>query len=211
MAFPQRLLADDERLVLVLRRHVKVLTWPLLVVLLVIAAIAVPAALTDGGWPKWLWIVVAVVAAVVLLIWVVWPVIVWRTTVYAVTTRRLIMREGVFGRSGHDMPLSRLNDVSFQHSVVERMLGAGTLMVESAGERGQLTLTDIPKVELVQRTLYRLSEDLTPRAADRPLDPKLARELDKEFDDEYRGPQPSDGRTGDESTDGGTATGGAGT
>lgn len=188
MAFPQRLLADDEQLVLVLRRHWKTLAWPFVVLVLVIAAIVVPLVLTDGGWPQWLGITVAVVAALVILAWVVWPVIVWRTTVYALTSRRLIMREGVFARSGHDMPLSRLNDVSFQHSFVERLLGAGTLVVESAGERGQLTLTDIPKVELVQRTLYRLSEDLTPRAAARPLDPKLARELDQEFDDEYRGP-----------------------
>ena len=196
MAFPQRLLAGDERLVLVIRRHVKVLAWPFTVLLLVIAAIAVPAVLGDAGsWPRWLWIAIAVVAVAVLLVWVVWPLIVWRTTVYAVTNRRLIMREGVLARSGHDMPLSRLNDVSFQHSFVERLLGAGTLMVESAGERGQLLLRDIPKVELVQRTLYRLSEDLTPRAADRPLDPKLARELDEEFDDEYRGPQGPDTNT----------------
>ena len=188
MAFPQRLLADDEQLVLVLRRHWKTLAWPFVVLVLVIAAIAVPLALTDGGWPRWLGIAVTIVAALVVLAWVVWPLIVWRTTVYAISNRRLIMREGVFARSGHDMPLTRLNDVSFQHSFVERLLGAGTLMVESAGERGQLTLTDIPKVELVQRTLYRLSEDLNPRAANRPLDPALARELDEEFDGEYRGP-----------------------
>ena len=191
MAFPQRLLADDETLVLVLRRHWKVLAGPVAVLALVVAAVGVPALLTDvSDWPAWLWIVVAVIAAAVLLRWFVWPLVVWRTTLYAVTSRRLILREGVFARAGHDMPLSRLNDVSFQHTFVERLLGCGSLMVESAGERGQLTLTDIPKVELVQRTLYRLSEDLNPREV-RPLDPGLARELDDEFDDEYRGPQGS--------------------
>ena len=188
MAFPQRLLADDEQLVLVLRRHWKTLAWPFVVLVLVIAAIAVPLALTDGGWPRWLGIAVTIVAALVVLAWVVWPLIVWRTTVYAISNRRLIMREGVFARSGHDMPLTRLNDVSFQHSFVERLLGAGTLMVESAGERGQLTLTDIPKVELVQRTLYRLSEDLRGVVGGDDLDPSIARSLDDAFDGEYRGP-----------------------
>ena len=86
------------------------------------------------------------------------------------------------------MPLSRLNDVSFEHNVIERMLGCGTLIVESAGERGQLTLSDIPKVEVVQRTLYRLSEDVRGVHDTGSLDPQVARELDDAFDEEYRGP-----------------------
>ncbi|MFI7588308.1 PH domain-containing protein [Spongisporangium articulatum] len=191
MPFPDKLLADDERSILTLHRHIKVLAGPFALLLLVIAAIAVPALLTDvGSWPVWLWVLIAVVAVVVLLPWFVWPFVVWRTTVYAITTRRLIMRNGVFSRSGHDMPLARLNDVAFEHTFIERLLGAGTLMVESAGERGQLTLTDIPKVELVQRTLYRLAEDLNPRAEERTLDPALAEQLEREFDDDYHGDDP---------------------
>ena len=38
------------------------------------------------------------------------------------------------------------------------MLGCGTLVVESAGERGQLVLRDVPHVEEVQRDVYRLAE-----------------------------------------------------
>jgi hypothetical protein len=48
--------------------------------------------------------------------------------------------------------------VTFSHNVLERMLGCGTLVVESAGERGQVQLTDVPHVEQVQRTLYELAE-----------------------------------------------------
>jgi uncharacterized tellurite resistance protein B-like protein len=40
----------------------------------------------------------------------------------------------------------------------ERFLGCGTLVIESAGERGQTTLTDIPKVAKVQTLLYHLVE-----------------------------------------------------
>jgi hypothetical protein len=57
------------------------------------------------------------------------------------------------------MPLSRVNDVTFEHSsILERVLGCGTLVVESAGERGQLVLRDVPRVEEVQRDVYRLAE-----------------------------------------------------
>jgi uncharacterized membrane protein YdbT with pleckstrin-like domain len=185
MGFPKRLLADDEQLVLVLRRHIKVLFGPILVLLLCVAAFAVSAWLS--GFSIWTWIVGAI-ALVIALRGFVWPFLVWWNQVYAITSRRLILRNGVLNRSGHDMPLSRLNDVSFEHSLIERMLGCGTLVVESAGERGQLKLDDIPKVELVQRTLYRMSDDLRGVPGREALDPEVAKELDDAFDEEYRGP-----------------------
>jgi len=57
------------------------------------------------------------------------------------------------------MPLSRINDVHFEHGIIDRMLRCGTLVVESAGERGQLVLKDVPRVEAVQLEIYRLHED----------------------------------------------------
>ncbi|MBT0767995.1 PH domain-containing protein [Kineosporia sp. J2-2] len=187
MGFPTRLLADDEQLVLVLRRHIKVIAWPILLFILLLALIGASFLL---GQP----VVTMIAAGVGLLIalkWVLWPIVVWWNQTYVITTKRLILREGVFNRSGHDMPLSRLNDVSFEHSLIERMLGCGSLKVENAGENGQLLLTDIPKVEIVQRTLYELSDDLR-GVEGRPLDPALARSLDDAFDEEYRGPEASD-------------------
>jgi uncharacterized membrane protein YdbT with pleckstrin-like domain len=72
------------------------------------------------------------------------------------TNERVIMREGVFSRNGRDIPLGRVNDVSFSHTLFERMLGCGTLTIESAGERGQVVLSDIPRVERTQSMLYEL-------------------------------------------------------
>jgi uncharacterized membrane protein YdbT with pleckstrin-like domain len=191
MGFPRRLLANDERLVLVLRRHVVVLFWPF-VVFLVAVAIGVAGAFLPQGTRPWGPLVLAVIAVLIVLRWVLWPFLKWFNEVYAITTRRLILREGVFNRAGHDMPLTRLNDVSFEHNLFERMLGCGTLVVESAGERGQIRLDDVPKVELVQRTLYRLSDEMRGVQNRDQIDPELTRELDDAFDDEYQGPPGSD-------------------
>jgi membrane protein YdbS with pleckstrin-like domain len=196
MGFPQRLLADDERLVLVLRRHIKVLLAPLLI-LLISAGIAgvligLARSRTDQTWLTW---TIVGIAVLIVLRWSLWPFLTWWYTIHAITTRRLVLRTGVLNRSGHDMPLTRLNDVSFEHNLIERMLGCGTLVVESAGERGQLTLEDIPKVELVQRTLYRLSDDLRGISGRDRIDPGLADDLDAAFDDEYRGPPAAGGRS----------------
>jgi uncharacterized membrane protein YdbT with pleckstrin-like domain len=79
------------------------------------------------------------------------------------TTRRVVTRTGVLSRKGRDVPMTRINDVSFSHTVVERIFGSGTLVIESAGERGQIVLSDVPHVEVVQRELYGLVEDETQR------------------------------------------------
>ena len=43
--------------------------------------------------------------------------------------------------------------------LLDQLLGSGRLVVESAGEHGQIVLTDIPRVEATQATLYRLAEE----------------------------------------------------
>lgn len=207
MGFPKRLLGEDEVLVLSLRPHVKTLFQPALV-LLVATPIAVMliGLIPDWGIRAWLGWSVTVVAALIVLRWTVWPFVVWWNTVYAVTTRRLVIREGVFAREGHDMPLTRLNDVSFEHSFWERLLGCGTLMVESAGERGQIVLDDLPRVEQVQRTLYQLSDDARASSHGRAahpqddVDPGL-RDRDELPDDDLGGK--GRGEVGDEGGEGG--------
>ncbi|HEU4913338.1 MAG TPA: PH domain-containing protein [Actinomycetes bacterium] len=158
---PKRLLGDDEEVVMAMRPHWKEMVWPVLV-LLVVSPLAtyVATIVPESDWQTWLRLAVVVVAAVILLRWVLWPFLRWLTTAYIITDRRLITRVGIIARLGRDMPLSRVNDVTFEHSsLLERVLGCGTLVVESAGERGQLVLRDVPKVEEVQRDVYRLAED----------------------------------------------------
>jgi len=166
MGFPAKLLGPGERLVLVLRPHAKALIAPVVVLLITAPITAFLAGLVPEGGAQ-VWMRVALVAAGVLVVarWVIWPFLTWWNTVYAITDRRLVLRQGVFNRAGHDMPLSRLNDVKFSHNVIERVLGCGTLVVESAGEVGQLVLDDVPRVEQVQRTLYRLSDGIRTVAA----------------------------------------------
>lgn len=97
--------------------------------------------------------------ALVLFLWLTfWPFLVWRTTHYVFTNERVLLREGIVNRQQRDIPLGRVNDVSSSQTLLERILGCGTLTVESAGERGQSVLNDIPKVVRVQRVAYELVE-----------------------------------------------------
>lgn len=107
---------------------------------------------------------VAIAAVLVIMLWLMIPLLRWRTTVYELTTRRLRMRAGIVARQGRDIPLTRITDVSFTKSLSDRLLGAGRLVVESAGEHGEVLLRDIPDVERVQSILFQLVEDERNRA-----------------------------------------------
>jgi uncharacterized membrane protein YdbT with pleckstrin-like domain len=159
MGFPESILTADERVVAHLHPHWKALIRPILVLVVAIAAVvAAYLLLPVTGWATPTLLVIGALALAVIGWLAVWPWLRWRTTHYVLTNERVIMRHGVFSRSGRDIPLGRINDVSFSHTLIERMLGCGTLTIESAGERGQVVLTDIPGVEKIQSVLYELVE-----------------------------------------------------
>ncbi len=74
----------------------------------------------------------------------------WVSASYTVTNRRLINRSGVFVRKGRDIPLHRINDVSYERGVLDRLLGCGTLVISDASEEGRSVLLDVPHVEQLQ-------------------------------------------------------------
>ena len=152
-------LTGDEQLVLLLHPHWKTLIRPILVAMLVVAIALVAEAITSGSSALAIRGGVGLVAVLVLMVLLIVPLLRWRTTTYELTTKRLRTRFGIVTRHGRDIPLTRINDVSFEKGVLDRLLGAGRLVVESAGEHGQIVLTDIPHVEYVQATLFRLVED----------------------------------------------------
>jgi uncharacterized membrane protein YdbT with pleckstrin-like domain len=154
VGFPESILTSDEEVVLHLRPHWRRLVAPVGWVMLVAAAVIAAAVLWGGTGALWLG-----VFGLGLLAWLaLWPWLEWRTTHYVFTTERVLLREGVLARQGRDIPLGRINDVSFSHSLLERMLGSGTMTIESAGERGQVVLSDLPRVEHTQSVLYELVE-----------------------------------------------------
>jgi membrane protein YdbS with pleckstrin-like domain len=152
-------MTGDEQLVLLLHPHWKTLIRPILVAALVVAVALAAEALPSGSDAMAIRGGVGVVAVLILMALLIVPLLRWRTTTYELTTKRLRTRFGIITRHGRDIPLTRINDVSFEKGILDRLLGAGRLVVESAGEHGQIVLRDIPNVEDVQATLFRLVED----------------------------------------------------
>ncbi|TCP56129.1 PH (Pleckstrin Homology) domain-containing protein [Tamaricihabitans halophyticus] len=161
MAYPDDLLSTNERVVIHKHPHWKALLLPVLVLLITLGG---------GGWLALLardfaepWDMISLIAigvvALILLIWAVFaPFVRWRTTHFIVTTDRVMAREGLISRTGIDIPLARINSVRFEHGLIDRIVGCGTLIIESASEE-PLEFDDIPGVEKVHSILYREIND----------------------------------------------------
>lgn len=146
MGISPKLLGDGELVVVSTRTHAKALVLPILLFIVICAVAGFLAALvpSDVAFLRW---IVAAIAAVAVAMWVLKPFLTWLTASYTVTNRRLITRRGVFTRLGHDLPLRRINDVSYERHLLDRLLGCGTLVVSAASEQGQIRLPDVPNVE----------------------------------------------------------------
>jgi uncharacterized membrane protein YdbT with pleckstrin-like domain len=83
------------------------------------------------------------------------------------TNDRLIVRSGVFMKRGREIPLERVNDITVTQTLLRRMLGAGDLVIESAGERGQEAFPGCPHPGRVQNEIYRQMEESADRDAER--------------------------------------------
>jgi len=158
--YPDQLLADDEKVVRHLHPHWITLVRPVFVFVLLVGGGAFLAAIVpDGSLQQVLWIVIAAVAALLLVWLALIPFLAWRTTHYVLTTHRVLIRTGILHHRGRDIALTRINDVSFEQTLWDRIIGAGTLMVESAGESGQQVLRNVPHSDRVQQDINRLIEE----------------------------------------------------
>lgn len=157
MTYPPRLLDPDERVVLDLRPHGRRLVLPVLAVPLVVGVASFCAAVAPrSSHLAQERLVVVAVALLVAARTSLRPWLRWRATGYTLTTRRVVVRTGVLRRERREVALGRIVDVTVRRTLLERMLRAGTLTVQSAGEHGRLSLADVPRVEGVQRELARL-------------------------------------------------------
>jgi hypothetical protein len=66
-----------------------------------------------------------------------------------------------------EIPLDRINTVFFNQTVFERMIGAGDIGIESAGENSRQDFSDIRRPSHVQKIIYREIENYESRRQDR--------------------------------------------
>lgn len=150
-------LLEGERPAFEVRAHIYTLAGSVFVLILTSGVAAFLAAtVPDSDARPTLRLIIAGTAVALVLRWSIWPFLGWYSRSYLVTDRRVIVREGVFSRRGHDVPLSRLVSASYTRTVLQRMFGCGRLTLTTAGS-GDLVVEDVPMVVEVQRVLAALT------------------------------------------------------
>ncbi len=155
MPFPKKYLNANETIALDMHPHWWYFSEPALSLLGSIILGIVVLAKTDAGTNgRRVLGLIALALLVLTAIWLVIRYLNWLTTNFVITSNRLIFRHGVVGKSGIEIPLERVNNVNFNQSVFERILGAGDLLIESGGEDGQQRFTDIRHPAQVQNLIH---------------------------------------------------------
>ena len=168
MGFPENVLTSGERVEVKMRPHWREVFAAVLVGLLLLAVLIYIAWLTPndttGNWIQWIVVAIGVLVAIFL---VVMPILRWLTTHYVVTTHRVLVRRGVITKTGKDITLSKITDVSFERTLLDRLTGSGTLRIESAGDSPDETFRAIPRSDRVQQVINRLIDEDANRRAQR--------------------------------------------
>ena len=126
----KRYLMRDERPVVSTRAHWATLVEPVvtaLAALVLTVVVAVRSTLSDAVVVLF-WLFAALVARVV---WRWWN---WRVEWFVATDKRLLRTYGVITQRVAMMPLAKVTDLSYDRSVLGRMLGYGEFVLESAGQ-----------------------------------------------------------------------------
>lgn len=155
---------QPEAVVARLRSHGRVLFWPCLVLIADVGALGYFGGTFDEAWLNWGVLAAAVLIAILLFLL---PLLSWLGRNYTITTRRIVLRGGLFVRTRQELLHSRGYDVTVRKAGLQAIFGSGDIRINTGLEH-PVVLRDVPGADLVQATLHDLFElSLNPVASRR--------------------------------------------
>jgi len=151
MALPRKFLNEDEELLAELRPHWIFLFGPLFTSIGVWAAIIAIVIVwrNPPGWTNYPFLIIALIPG----LWLLGRFVRWRSYDVALTSTRILVRQGILGRDTVQLRLQRITEVNIRQTLIERLLGTGSLVIDVQGEDDSLTLEYMRKPAVVQRVI----------------------------------------------------------
>jgi membrane protein YdbS with pleckstrin-like domain len=151
MALPRKFLNEDEELLAELRPHWIFLFGPLFTSIGVWAAIVAILIVWNRapGWTNYPFLVLALIPG----LWLLGRFVRWRSYTIALTSTRILVRQGIFGRDTVQLRLQRITEVNISQTLIERVLGVGRIIIDVQGEDDSLILEYVGKPAVVQRVI----------------------------------------------------------
>ena len=148
---PRKFLNEDEELLAELRPHWIFLFGPLFTSIGVWAAIIAILIVwrNPPGWTNYPTAVLALIPG----LWLLGRFIRWRSYDIALTSTRVLVRQGVMRRETVQLRLQRITEVNLSQTLIERMLGVGRIVIDVQGEDDSMTLEYVRKPAVVQRVI----------------------------------------------------------
>lgn len=145
-----------EVLVVRLRRHARVLILPAVVLL----GSAFAAGFFIGSFDElWQNLLAVAIAVILIIAAVLLPFTIWLGNTITITTRRVIVRRGVFTRTRSELALARVREIRSRASVLQRLFRSGTIQLLTDGDQ-QVELRDVAQASLLIDALHELLERL---------------------------------------------------
>jgi hypothetical protein len=121
--------------------------------------------------PDAIWTVVFGLLLLLSVLWLLVRYLRWISTVYAITTHRVIIQKGILGREFDEIPIPQVRGVDVRQTVLQRMLRYGTIKVSSEGGLSSVGNEDwvgIPRPFDFQRLVESASQAIARGAYNQP-------------------------------------------
>jgi membrane protein YdbS with pleckstrin-like domain len=130
---------------------------------------------TFGATPERILFDLLSVIVLILLLWLVFRYLTWTSTVYAITTSRVIVQSGITGREFDEIPIPQVHGVDVKQSTAQRILGYGTVRITAesgtATSVGNEAWRGIPRPFEFQRMIESANQALQRRTYGGPPAP----------------------------------------
>jgi len=124
--------------------------------------------------PDAIWAVIFGLLLLLSVLWLLVRYLRWISTVYAITTHRVIIQKGILGREFDEIPIPQVRGVDVHQTVLQRVLRFGTVRVSSEGGLSSVGNEDwvgIPRPFDFQRLVESASQAIARGAYSQPPAP----------------------------------------
>ena len=139
-------LKTNEKIVLITKQH-----WFVLVVPVFIFLVGSTIGIIIGTY--------GYLIPIFILPWLIYRIYLRKNNLWAVTNLRIIDEYGVFSHNAKESPLDKINNVSYQQSLLGRIFGFGIVQIQTAAEMGATTYPFVQRPKKLKDAITQMQEE----------------------------------------------------
>jgi uncharacterized membrane protein YdbT with pleckstrin-like domain len=131
-----------------------------------------------------------VIIILLLLIWILWNFISWRSKNYTLTNQRVMVKKGVIRKKTVYMHYNKIQDIIVSQSIMERISYSGDIEIFGGHDNTSLILEDIPNPGEIENMINRMIEgddiEFETKKPKKSENPKKGQSIMEEYDKKFK-------------------------